>query len=623
MEIQSHKCSSKDHKEVDAFKFCQECKKYFCIKCEKFHQNLFGEHHTYSLDKDLKDIFTGFCKEESHNNELNYFCKDHNLLVCANCISKIKTRGNGKHCDCNVCDINDICEEKKKNLVNKIKNLEDLSKKFQSLVNDLKIILDQIEKNKDDVKEEIQKIFTKIRTELNNREDQLLLEVDEIFEKEFHNKCVDDVLKEKKFPDKIKEFIDKGKMAEQNWDKNENKSFLINNCINIENTITKINDMNASLEKSQKENKKLKFYSQSDEIISSIKNYGTFNNLKKINQQEININIDNFNPDNLNCVKLLVSNYYSYENNCFDSVCFFISKNKEHVLGYIDNNYSIIFFDINNNEEKKKFNNAHGNYIYTIKFYPYEQYDMILSSAYSNDIKIWNFNEGKNILTISNVLSYNNYNYYYLYSSCVVLEENDFKIFCVGWIYSGCEYIKMYNSNGNFNKNVGTNDDYRYFIDSSEVNEKKFLIVGGNKGVQVFNYPELTEYNNFNDNNDSNYHNYAKIVKVNDNYNLIDIGCFYHIKIWDFINKYLISKIIYDNTSNYLRGFVVVNNKYLITGCQDKNIKTFDIEKKCFIKNFNKHTSTVTGIKSIKDKNGNDFIVSYGQDNNIYLWSLK
>ena len=508
-------------------------------------------------------------------------------------------------------------------MVNKIKNLEDLSKKFQSLVNDLKIILDQIEKNKDDVKEEIQKIFTKIRTELNNREDQLLLEVDEIFEKEFHNKCVDDVLKEKKFPDKIKEFIDKGKMAEQNWDKNENKSFLINNCINIENTITKINDMNASLEKSQKENKKLKFYSQSDEIISSIKNYGTFNNLKKINQQEININIDNFNPDNLNCVKLLVSNYYSYENNCFDSVCFFISKNKEHVLGYIDNNYSIIFFDINNNEEKKKFSNAHGNNIYTIKFYPYEQYDMILSSAYSNDIKIWNFNEGKNILTISNVLSYNNYSYYYLYSSCVVLEENDFKIFCVGWIYSGCEYIKMYNSNGNFNKNVGTNDEYRYFIDSSEVNEKKFLIVGGNKGVQVFNYPELTEYNNFNDNNDSNYHNYAKIVKVNDNYNLIDIGCFYHIKIWDFINKYLISKIIYDNTSNYLRGFVVVNNKYLITGCQDKNIKTFDIEKKCFIKNFNKHTSTVTGIKSIKDKNGNDFIVSYGQDNNIYLWSLK
>ncbi len=622
MEIQSYKCSSKDHKEVGAAKFCHECNKYFCIKCEQFHQNFFGEHHIYPLDKDLKDIFTGFCKEKNHNKELNYFCKDHNLLLCANCISKIKTRGNGEHCDCNICDINDICEEKKKNLANKIKNLEKLSKQFQSLINGLKKIFEEIEKNKDDVKEEIQKIFTKIRTELNNREDQLLLEVDEIFQKEFHNKSVDNFLKEKKFSDKIKTFLDEGKMAEQNWDKNENKSFLINNCINIENTITKINDMNTSLEKSKKENKKLKLYSQSDELISLIKNYGAFNNFKKLNQQEVNINIDNFNPDNLTCVKQIVSNYSCYDNNCFDSVCFFISKNKEHILGYIDTNYSIIFLDINDNAEKKRFNNAHGNYIFTIKFYPYEQYDMILSSAYSNDIKIWNFNEGKNILTVSNVLSYNNYGYYFLYSSCVVLEENDFKIFCVGQS-SSCEQIKMYNSNGNFNKNLGSNDNYKYFIDSSEVNEKKFLIVGGSKGVQVFNYPELTEYNNFNDNNDSNNHYYAKIVKVYHKYNLIDVGCFYHIKIWDFINKNLISNINYDNTNNYLRGFIVVNNKYLITGCNDKNIKTIDIEKKILIKNYNKHTSNVIGIKNIKDKDGNDFIVSYGSDNNIYLWSFK
>ena len=245
---------------------------------------------------------------------------------------------------------------------------------------------------------------------------------------------------------------------------------------------------------------------------------------------------------------------------------------------------------------------------------------MILSSAYSNDIKIWNFNEGKNILTISNVLSYDNYNYYYLYSSCAIFEdnENDFKIFGVGG-----EYIKIYNSNGDFNKNLGTNDVYRYFIDSSEINEKKYLITGGSKGVQVFNFPEFTEYNNFNDNNDSNYHNYAKIVKINNNYNLIDVGCFYHIKIWDFINKNLICKINYDKNDQYLKGFVIVNNKYLVIGCQDKNIKILDIEKKCLIKNYNKHTSTIIGIKSVKDKNGNDFIVSYGQDNNIYLWSFK
>ena len=108
----------------------------------------------------------------------------------------------------------------------------------------------------------------------------------------------------------------------------------------------------------------------------------------------------------------------------------------------------------------------------------------------------------------------------------------------------------------------------------------------------------------------------------NNNYNLIDVGSFGHIKIWDFINKNLICKINSD-TTDYLEGFVVVNDSYLIIGSLDKNIKIFDIQNKYFIKNITKHTSLVTGIKSVKDKNGNDFIVSYGQDKNIYLWSFK
>lgn len=420
MEFQNYKCSSDDHKEVQAVKYCQECNVYLCNKCDQFHGKLCKNHHTYPLDKDLNEIFTGFCKEENHQKELNYFCKDHNELCCIGCISKIQTRGNGKHSNCNVCDINDICEEKKKKLVNNIKNLEDLSKLFQSLVNDLKKIFEEIDKNKNNIKLEIQKIFTKIRTELSNREDQLLLEVDQIFEKEFQIKNMDRVLKEKKFPDKIKAYLDKGKIAENNWEKNENKNFLIYDCINIENTIYKINDMNTNLQKSQKQNKKLNFYSQLDEIISLIKNFGTFKNFKKINQQEVNINIDNFNPDNLTYVKQIASNLGNANSYCNDCLCFFISKNNEHVLGYIDynNNYSsMIFYDINENKEIKKLNS--GNYIYFIKYYPYEKYDMILSSSYNSYIKIWNFNEGKDTLTISNIIDYNNSNYIYIFSSCM------------------------------------------------------------------------------------------------------------------------------------------------------------------------------------------------------------
>ena len=481
-------------------------------------------------------------------------------------------------------------------------------------MNDLEKIFEEIDKNKEQVKQDIQKIFTQIRTELNDREDQLLIEVDQILEKKFFNKNVDKILKEKKFPEKIKFFLEKGKNAEKEWEKNEEKIFLVNDCINIEKTIEKINDMNTSLEKSKSQNKKLNFFSESNELIKLIKKFGAFYSQIKLNQQEININIDNFNPQNLNCIKQISSNFGCYLCHVYDCLCFFVSKNNEYVLGYIDGSYkTIIFYDINSGKEIKRINNAHESNIYTIKHYPYDKYDIILTTSSNDEIKIWNYNESLNILSISKIFGNN-----VLYSSCIIFDDNDFKIFCTGYI----NYIKIYNSKSEFIKNIGNNIDYRYYIDSSVIDNKKYLIVGGNKGIQVFNYPELTEYYTFIEGNDGNYHNCAKIVKINDTYNLIDTGNFNSIKIWDFLNKNLITKIN-SNTGSRLTGFTIINNKYLIIGSDSKNILEFDLEQKIIIKSINKHSSTVVGIKPVKDKNGNIFIVSYSQDKNIFLWSFN
>ena len=345
-----------------------------------------------------------------------------------------------------------------------------------------------------------------------------------------------------------------------------------------------------------------------------IQNLGRFGD-KKINQQEISVRIDNYNPEKMKCIKQISSNFGCYHNYCYDCICFFISKNDEYVLGYTDSSgKTIIFYDINNNNEIKKLNNAHDNNIYTIKHYPYDKYDIILSTSKNNDIKIWNFKEGLNILTISKIFeSYND-----VLSACIIFNENNFNIFCTG--YEG-NYIKQYNSKGEFIKNIW-NKVYRYYIDSSKIEEKKYLLVGGNKGIEVYNYPELTEYYTFIEGNDSNFHNYAKIIKINNTYNLIDTGGFNSIKIWNFLNKSFITKIN-SNNNNYLGGFTIINNRYLLIGSCDKNIKEFDIEKQMMIKDINKHSDIVVGIKPVKDKNGNIFFVSYGRDNNIYLWSAN
>ena len=96
-------------------------------------------------------IFTGYCKEDKHSDELEYFCKTHNKLCCAACISKIKSKGNGKHKDCDICDIEDIKNEKKNKLKNNCKYLEDLSITLEQSINEIKLIFEKIKENKNNL----------------------------------------------------------------------------------------------------------------------------------------------------------------------------------------------------------------------------------------------------------------------------------------------------------------------------------------------------------------------------------------------------------------------------------------------------------------------------------------
>ena len=158
------KCSKTSHKETNAIIFCCECKIYMCNKCEKGHSDLFENKHDDKIIKDIntEDMFTGICDEETHTKDLIYFCKDHNKLCCAECITKIKSKNNGQHKDCNVCLIKDIEEEKKSKLKENIKILEDLSINFKQSIEDLKKLFEKINEDKEKLKTTIQNIFTKL-----------------------------------------------------------------------------------------------------------------------------------------------------------------------------------------------------------------------------------------------------------------------------------------------------------------------------------------------------------------------------------------------------------------------------------------------------------------------------
>ena len=312
MENLNKKCSFKGHKENYAIIYCQECKKYLCNKCLNYHSGLFEDHELIHLNKESKDIFNVFCKEENHQQKLEFFCKTHNRLCCLACISKIEIKNYGIHKDCSVCPLEKIKDEKRNKLLQNIKILKKLSSNIEQSIAKLMEFFEKINKDKEEIKSNIQKTFTSIRNLLNQREDDILLEVDKQYNSLY---CDEDIIKEsKKLPNKIKLCLDKGKKIDKELN-DKNLGTFINDCINIENTIKDINLINNNINKCKAIDKEICFNTElKDTITSNIKLFWNIyfkNNLsvKKQETPKINtINKSDFKDEELkdpDCVECL------------------------------------------------------------------------------------------------------------------------------------------------------------------------------------------------------------------------------------------------------------------------------------------------------------------------------
>ena len=278
MEIQEKKCSNIEHKDINVNSYCSKCEIYMCNKCQNLHSKLFNDHQAFVLEKANDEKFTGLCKEERHHLELQFFCKTHNQLCCALCLCKIKKESMGKHHDCDVCDIEDIKDGKINKLEENIEKLRKLSNSFEESINKLKEIYKKINGDKEELKLKIQKIFTLLRNELNNREDELLLKVDNAFNKAYFK---EEIIKEsEKLFNKIKLSLEKNiNMLKKEYKENQ-INILINECVNIENNIKEIEYINENIKKYNDnfDNFKLKLSPEKEEelaaFLSNIKTFG-------------------------------------------------------------------------------------------------------------------------------------------------------------------------------------------------------------------------------------------------------------------------------------------------------------------------------------------------------------
>ena len=273
MEDKSITCSKKLHEKIDAIIYCQECDIYMCNKCKQSHSDLFESHHLHNLDKNKNDIFTGLCKDAQHHVEFEYFCKTHNILCCAKCISKFQNNGSGKHGNCDICLIDDIKNEKKEKLIENLKILEDLSNNLNQSIDELKNMFEKINKDKENLQIKIQKVFTELRTKINKKEDELLSRVNNKFKRIFFD---EEFLKiSKSLPNKVNKLLEQGKLINKEW-KDDNSIPLINECINIEQSIKNINKIKKKIKKINSKNITINFTKklEPDKIENDIKDFG-------------------------------------------------------------------------------------------------------------------------------------------------------------------------------------------------------------------------------------------------------------------------------------------------------------------------------------------------------------
>ena len=331
MENNRKTCTFKDHSTIDAISYCFICRIYMCNKCEIFHSKMFEEHNSINIDKYNKDFFTGYCKEENHPFELEYFCKTHKQLCCAKCVIKIGNKKDAIHKNCDVCALEEIKDEKLNKLNESIQKLEELSKNLNNEIKNLKIIFEKIKDKKEEIKIDIQKIFTRIKNELNSREDKLLDEVDKLFDKNF---IKENNMKEfEKLPKKVKFSLEKCKKINL---ENVKLNSLINDCLNIENDIKTIDEIKENINYYKNTDKlKIEFSSDINSLSNNIKDFGKIiknneelNEISKIIKNDINkqnhiINwiLEKINKDSLEFKLIFRMDEKNYKSEEFHKAC--------------------------------------------------------------------------------------------------------------------------------------------------------------------------------------------------------------------------------------------------------------------------------------------------------------
>ena len=256
--------------------------------------------------------------------------------------------------------------------------------------------------------------------------------------------------------------------------------------------------------------------------------------------------------------------------------------------------------------------------IYIIRHYAQfsKRIDYLLTTTTEKSIKIFNLNTFKEHLTINNC-----YTGTYMYSALLLFDDLEVKNYVV--TSSPNDYIKFWNlDNGKFIKNVGSKDDYTYFINYWKNNDKYYIINANADNVKIYGTEKENQLFGEYSGTERTWHMCAFVDKMNDIDTLFESDGKGYVRLWNLENHQLIKSIQVKTFS--LRGMTLWNQKYIIVASSDKSFKILDLEEgtlACSISG--QHFNSMCSVKKIMHPLYGESLLTGSIDGTIKLWINK
>ena len=617
-------CSLSQNENKDIFFYCTKCQQIICNNqncINKHYDNNAANHENRSQENFIDNNKRGILCASHLKKKNEAFCFECNKHLCRICL---KGGEHMKHCKASKIEFEVSDENKVKfnNIIKKYKKKKlqlqkEKEKKEKELLKEKR---KKIKKLNDVKTKNLEEIENKLEEELNNLKLKYENDVNLIKNKfdELSKKCTDDYDYDKEIINEM--FDDKIEKLECNKKIKEINDFLLINEI-IKNTQEKyqnnyfnnlnFNNVLLNYEKNQdNDENELLDRSESDNEIDKLKN-----------------NYFSSDPNNINSSLNLVENSYA---DCFDQNSFLVYNsinNKKLILVYSTKQKSIIFYDINSKENIHEIENAHENYIVSLRLDPTSNENNILLSVTQSDIKLWDIKKTYNcILQINNTNNIENY----LASACLInMRKNNVIIACnKNDLGNNGENIKIYYVKENKVKRINeieNSDNQSYFIDICYDNENsKYYIITANLGnVKSYDYYTKKEYHTYCDNDDEEekFYHISAITFINKKIFVLIESCKDgKIRIWDFHNNKLINKIYFDDIIP--TSLCVWNDQYLLFGTEEKGINLVDISNNNLCNSLNERN--LCAIVKIKHSEYGECILSQSEEEcPIKIWIKK